>query len=93
MATVLAHQPPGTGVKVPLRDPEQFIGEYARELVALIGDVGRRAELGGRARDRMITHHDWRQIQAELVDAYASVLPAIRNEHPDHQPCLAATTA
>ena len=62
------------GVKVPLESPEQCIRQLADELVALIDDPQRRTELGGRARERMIAHHDWRRIQEELTTVYDSVL-------------------
>ncbi len=73
----------GTGVKVVLESPVQFIREYSDQLVALLDDDRSREELCGRARERAVKHHDWQRIQSELADIYASLLP--ENSMPRHQ--------
>lgn len=61
---------PGTGVKVALQSPEQFIAEYADRIVELIEDDRRRRELGERARDHVVRCHDWSQIEAACLGVY-----------------------
>ena len=45
---------PGRGLKVPLRTPEQFIGEYAERIVQLVEDANLREALGGTAREHIV---------------------------------------
>jgi glycosyltransferase involved in cell wall biosynthesis len=66
---------PGTGVKVPLETPEQFIAEYAEKIVALVENPGLRAELGAAAREHVVRHHDWNDIQAALLDIFDECFP------------------
>jgi glycosyltransferase involved in cell wall biosynthesis len=61
---------PGTGRKVSLTTPEQFIGEYAEQIVALVENPRLRAELGAAAREHVALHHDWKDIQAALLNIY-----------------------
>jgi glycosyltransferase involved in cell wall biosynthesis len=60
----------GTGVKVPLETPEQFIKDYAERLVELVQNSRMRDQLGAAAREHVVRHHDWRDIQATLLDIY-----------------------
>jgi glycosyltransferase involved in cell wall biosynthesis len=60
----------GTGVKVPLESPQQFVNEYAERLVQLVGDADLRRELGGAAREHVVRFHDWTHIASALVDLY-----------------------
>lgn len=61
---------PGTGVKVPLESPEQFISDYAERLVQLVGDAALRAKLGETARQHVVQTHDWKHIQSRLLEIY-----------------------
>jgi glycosyltransferase involved in cell wall biosynthesis len=60
----------GTGVTVPLHDPDQFIAEYANRIVELADNSALRSELGAAAREHVVRHHDWDNIQATLLDIY-----------------------
>jgi glycosyltransferase involved in cell wall biosynthesis len=60
----------GTGVKVRFEDPDQFIAEYADRIVELVGSVELRRKLGTAAREHVVRHHDWRDIQARLLEIY-----------------------
>ncbi len=80
------------GVKVPLESPEQFVRDYADQLTALIEDAPRRGELGARARQRAVSHHNWPRIQQELVDIYDNLLPVRRAPSLDESPHIVAVT-
>jgi glycosyltransferase involved in cell wall biosynthesis len=64
----------GTGVKVPLHDPDQFLAEYAKRIVELVENPSLRIELGAAARDHVVQHHDWRNIQARYLEIYDEFL-------------------
>lgn len=64
----------GTGVKVPLVDPEQFIAEYAHQILELGDSSNRRREFGQSAREHVIAHHDWADIRRKLVEYYDELL-------------------
>jgi len=63
----------GTGVKVPMCEPEQYIRDYAAAIVALAGDPALRCKLGTAARHHIVKHHDWQQIAARLLEIYGSL--------------------
>jgi glycosyltransferase involved in cell wall biosynthesis len=63
----------GTGVKVPMCEPEQYIGDYADAIVTLAGNPALRCKLGAAARQHIVEHHDWQQIAARLLKIYASL--------------------
>jgi starch synthase len=67
---------PGTGVKVRLETPDQFITDYADELVRLVSDVSLRRQFGERAREHVLRHHDWQRIRASLLEIYHEVFCA-----------------
>jgi glycosyltransferase involved in cell wall biosynthesis len=69
--------PPGTGIKVPLKDPEQYIHDYAEAIVGLAGNTDLRAQLGVAARRHIIRNHDWENIGQELLKFYQSLLGSI----------------
>jgi glycosyltransferase involved in cell wall biosynthesis len=60
----------GTGLKVPLRDPKQYIAEFSEALVALARDAVLRLGLGRAARDHILNHHDWHSIAGSLLQVY-----------------------
>jgi glycosyltransferase involved in cell wall biosynthesis len=60
----------GTGVKVPLETPDQFIDAYAEYIVQLVDDVVLRCQLAEGAREHVVRHHDWKQLRASLLDIY-----------------------
>lgn len=62
-----------TGVKVPMHDPRQYIGEYAEAMVGLANDPARRSRLGQAARQRILTYHDWTKISQQLLSVYEQV--------------------
>jgi glycosyltransferase involved in cell wall biosynthesis len=61
---------PGTGLKVPLNTPEQFVEEYAERIVELVEDANLRHVLGKRAREHVVKHHDWEKIGTSLLEIY-----------------------
>jgi glycosyltransferase involved in cell wall biosynthesis len=67
----------GTGLKVALETPEQFVSDYAERLVELIDDQQLRHELGEAARENVVKNHDWSQIQRQLLDCYEEVSSAL----------------
>ena len=63
----------GTGIKIPLTNPEQYVNDYAAALVRLGGDVALRRQLGDRAREHILTHHDWERIAQQLLAIYQTI--------------------
>ncbi len=63
----------GTGLKVPLTNPEQYVCEYAAALVRLAGDAPLRRQLGERAREHILQHHDWERIGQQLLAIYQNI--------------------
>lgn len=64
---------PGTGIKVPLKTPDQFIEEYAEGIIRFVHDAGLRDEVGAKARDHVVRCHDWKRIEASLLEIYDQV--------------------
>jgi glycosyltransferase involved in cell wall biosynthesis len=64
---------PATGIKIPVRDPEQYIHDYAEALVGLAGNARQRAELGQAARRRILAEHDWQRIGAQIRRIYETI--------------------
>jgi glycosyltransferase involved in cell wall biosynthesis len=62
--------PRGTGLKVSLRDPQQYIGDFAAALVTLTRDSVLRLGLGRAARSRIVTYHDWDAIARRVLRIY-----------------------
>jgi glycosyltransferase involved in cell wall biosynthesis len=58
----------GTGLKIALTNPEQYVSDYAAALVRLAGDAPLRRQLGERAREHILQHHDWPRIGQHLLD-------------------------
>jgi glycosyltransferase involved in cell wall biosynthesis len=82
----------GTGMKVPLDTPEQFIAEYAARIVDLVENPDMRSELGAAARAHVVRHHDWKDIRATLLESYESVLsPRKMPQHATTQPIATAS--
>jgi glycosyltransferase involved in cell wall biosynthesis len=61
------------GIKVPVRDPEQYIHDYAEAIVALAEDARLRTCLGDRARRHILEHHDWDTITRQVLHIYESL--------------------
>ncbi len=61
---------PGTGLKVPLETPEQFIATYAERIVELVEDAQLRVALGEAARDHVVRVHDWQRIESAILEIY-----------------------
>ena len=59
-----------TGVKVPLREPRQYIHDFADVLVNLASDSRLRADLGRTARSHIVRYHDWGTIAHSLLRIY-----------------------
>jgi glycosyltransferase involved in cell wall biosynthesis len=64
---------PGRGLKVPLETPEQFIRDYAERIVELVEDAKLREALGGAAREYIVENHDWKRVEASLLEIYDEV--------------------
>jgi len=64
---------PGTGMKVSLEEPEQFLHDYADRIVELAEDASLRRQLGEAAREHVIRHHDWTRIGESLREEYAEL--------------------
>jgi glycosyltransferase involved in cell wall biosynthesis len=60
----------GTGLRIPLRNPGQFIGEFAEALITLARDKVLRLGLGRAARSRILAHHDWNAIGRQVLRIY-----------------------
>ena len=58
------------GLKVPLRDPEQYIREYAEKIVMLATNPELRARLGSSARQFVLREHDWGRIGDQVLAVY-----------------------
>jgi glycosyltransferase involved in cell wall biosynthesis len=83
---------PGTGLKVPLETPDQFIEEYASRIIQLVEDPQLREELGMSAREHVVHEHDWIRIQSRFLEIYDEVLTERRPKiHPSSN-CVVATT-
>jgi glycosyltransferase involved in cell wall biosynthesis len=65
---------PGTGLKVPLETPDQFLAEYAERIVQLVEDARLRVALGEAAREHVVRFHDWKAIKSSLLDTYEEVI-------------------
>jgi glycosyltransferase involved in cell wall biosynthesis len=61
------------GLKVPLRDPDQYVAEYAEHIVTLAGSPELRARLGGNARQYIVREHDWNRIGDQLLGIYDEI--------------------
>ncbi len=62
------------GVKVPLKDPESFIGEYADAIESLVDDAGLMNRFRLRSREVAVTRHDWNAVLSPIREAYERVL-------------------
>jgi glycosyltransferase involved in cell wall biosynthesis len=65
--------PEGAGLRVPARDPDQFVEDYAAGLEHLIADARARREMGLAARARILERHDWTKIGERLEEIYRSL--------------------
>jgi glycosyltransferase involved in cell wall biosynthesis len=79
----------GVGLKIPLQTPDVFISEYADQLVTLIESPNVRAELGNAARQHVVKHHDWNDIQARLVEIYDEAFLSAKAHAPNPRELLA----
>jgi glycosyltransferase involved in cell wall biosynthesis len=62
------------GVKVPLTDPESFIGEYADAIESLGNDPEFINRFRLRSREVAVTRHDWNAVLSPIRDAYERLL-------------------
>jgi glycosyltransferase involved in cell wall biosynthesis len=58
------------GLKVPLKNPEQYIREFAENIIALAQNHELRATLGATARRFILREHDWNRIGEQVLDVY-----------------------
>lgn len=65
-----------TGFLVPARDP----GSLAQRLAELAGDAGLRRRMGRKGRDRAHRYYTWDRVAQELLDIYAGMAAAQRQE-------------
>jgi glycosyltransferase involved in cell wall biosynthesis len=69
---------PGTGLKVPLETPEQFVATYAERIVELVEDARLRVALGETARDHVVRVHDWKRIELAILKIYDEIFSKTR---------------
>jgi glycosyltransferase involved in cell wall biosynthesis len=62
-----------TGMKVPISSPEQYIQEYAEVIKRLATDRDLREDLGQRARQHVLSNHDWDMISRQLLRIYSNL--------------------
>jgi glycosyltransferase involved in cell wall biosynthesis len=62
------------GIKVPLTDPESFIGEYADAIESLGDDPELINRFRLRSREVAMTRHDWNAVLSPIRDAYERLL-------------------
>jgi glycosyltransferase involved in cell wall biosynthesis len=62
------------GIKVPLTDPESFIGEYADAIESLGNDPEFINRFRLRSREVAVTRHDWNAVLSPIRDAYERLL-------------------
>jgi glycosyltransferase involved in cell wall biosynthesis len=62
--------PDGTGIRIPVQSPEQYIAETASALSELMERPRRIEELGAAARARILERHDWGKIGERLEEIY-----------------------
>ncbi len=58
------------GLKVQLKSPDQYIREYAENIIALAQNHELRASLGATARRFILREHDWDRIGEQVLDVY-----------------------
>lgn len=59
-----------TGIKVAMKNPTQYLNDFADALAVLARDPRRRAEYGRRARQQIIQCHDWPSIGRRVLKIY-----------------------
>ena len=57
----------GSGIRIPLLDPEQYVRDYSDALLRLARDRALCAELGMRARKHIVETHDWDRISEGML--------------------------
>jgi len=62
--------PDGSGVRVPVRSPDQYVADCAAALADLIDHRETRETIGRAARARILERHDWGKIGARLEEIY-----------------------
>lgn len=60
----------GSGIRIPLLDPDQYIRDYSAALIRLARDRSYCEELGRRARQHILAVHDWERIGGALLGIY-----------------------
>jgi glycosyltransferase involved in cell wall biosynthesis len=60
----------GTGIKIRLDNPDQYISAFAEALVTVARDKALRLGLGRAARSRILAHHDWNAIGRQVLRIY-----------------------
>jgi glycosyltransferase involved in cell wall biosynthesis len=61
------------GIKVPLRNPDQYLGDFAEAIVTLARNPGLRDEMGRKARQQVELSHDWEKIGRRLLAIYGAL--------------------
>ena len=61
------------GIKVPLRNPDQYIQASADAIVALAMNTELRARLGSNARQFIVAEHDWDRIGEQILSIYSEL--------------------
>jgi glycosyltransferase involved in cell wall biosynthesis len=62
------------GVKVPLTNPDSFIGEYADAIESLAADPDLMNRFRLRSREVAVTRHDWNAVLSPIREAYERLL-------------------
>ncbi len=68
-----------TGLKVPLRAPQQFIDDYSGRIVELAQNLPLRNQLGASAREHVVRCHDWKRIELSWLEVYDEICPREAN--------------
>ncbi len=63
----------GTGIKIRMEHPDQFIRDYAEAIMGLARNADLRMRLGAAARRHIVFHHDWERIGGRMLAVYDSL--------------------
>lgn len=64
---------PGCGIKLPLESPDQYIRDYGASVKRLLLEPSLREDLGGRARELMVSRNRWEVVAGILHGVYDEI--------------------
>jgi glycosyltransferase involved in cell wall biosynthesis len=62
-----------TGIKIPLNSPEQYVHDYGSAVMKLLQEPALRQDMGGRARELIISRNRWEVVRKILLDTYEEI--------------------